>query len=112
VNKKLWVLLGLVAFSTSYTLPQHTHRPSHSAPTAQSNSSPWAKIFGGEYASAYSGYDLFINGAWINTDNDLLKIDQKNPAKDSFLVSGAFQALLTDDLKPQQNSQIALCIYR
>jgi hypothetical protein len=103
------VLISLAAISTVYTLPQHTHRPRHHKPAAAKQaSSLWSNIFGGNYASAYSGYDLFINGSWINTDNDLLKIDQKSHRKDSFLVSGDFQALLTDNLTPNQNSQLAL----
>jgi|GEM_PF-5513468 len=103
------VLIGLAAIGTAYTLPQHTHRskpPTSQAAksSSQQDSSLLSDIFGGKYASAYSGYDLFINGSWINTDNALLKIAQRNSNKNTFLVSGAFQLLMSDNLKPQQSA--------
>ncbi len=114
--KKLSIALAFCIATPAFasTDHHHHHRPTHHVQASalaqpQPSHSVWENIFGGTYASAYNGFDLMINGSWINADHDLLKIDQANPNKDSLFISGDIQALLTDNLRPSpQTSQIAL----
>jgi hypothetical protein len=81
-------------------MPHHAHH-SHKQ---QQSSGALPAIFGGQYASAYDGSDLFINGPSINTDEVLLMIDQKNQRANSLVLSGAFEALATHDFLPDTKS--------
>jgi hypothetical protein len=113
MKNKLAIATVLCVSCAAFASPAHVLHSQHSVVASnQSVATPsavWKNIVGGTYASAYNGGDLFINGSWINADNDLLKIDQTNPLKNSFLLSGDLQALLTSDMTPApQSSQMAL----